>query len=86
MTFEKMWSLVEEINGLERDAEELRDRWDDWGAMPGCECGCGGDTFDWDGQSEAFHEANQLDREAFELREKIRLAWEAMCDAEGSNS
>lgn len=47
------------------------------GAVSGCGCGCGGDTLDWEGQRDAFEQADELDKEADEVLENLRKVWEA---------
>lgn len=78
MNFFDFYSQIEEVIELRNEAERIRDRWDDCGAIPGCDCGCGGDMFDWEGQSEAFEEANDLEREAEELYCKLQDKFEAL--------
>lgn len=77
MTFDEFMEEVDKANRLLERAEYLRDVYDDHGAKPGCDCGCGGDTFDWDAQDEAYEEARELEYEAQEIFDRLREVWEA---------
>lgn len=76
MTFDEFMEEVNKAYGLLEKAEWIRDSYDDYGAIPGCDCGCGGDTFDWDAQDEAYEEARELEYEAQEIFDKLREVWE----------
>ncbi|MGL5803176.1 MAG: hypothetical protein ACRCX7_11380 [Cetobacterium sp.] len=78
MSFEDFYNKVKEIIELQNKANDKRDQWDDYGARPGCDCGCGGDTFPWDAQAEAFEESDQLDREAEEKYEELKEYYEGI--------
>ena len=75
MDFDTFINEVYKIYSMNRLATNLRMMHDDYGAHYDCDCGCGGDTFDWDEQRDAYAEADELDRQAEDMLEKLRQAW-----------
>lgn len=76
MNFADFYSEIKEIVALRTEVDYIRDSWDDYGAKPGCDCGCGGDTFPWDAQADAFEEADLLEKEADERYDRLKDKWE----------
>lgn len=70
--YDKIKQIIDEIIELNTNVREIYDRWDDYGAIPGCDCGCGGDSFDWDGQSKAYDEASEMNAKIDELYQEIK--------------
>ena len=75
MDFDTFINKIYTIYSMNRLAMNLRMSHDDYGAHYDCDCGCGGDTFDWDAQKDAYAEADELDRKAEDMLEELRQAW-----------
>lgn len=82
MKWEDVLKMMGKINELRDEANYIRECHDDYGAVPGCDCGCSGDTFDWDGQREAYFEADGIDAQADAILEELRCAWEGRSNVE----
>lgn len=57
---DKIKAMIEEIINIKDEIKCIYEEWEDYGAIPGCDCGCGGDTFDWNRQDEEYKRADEL--------------------------